>query len=490
LRPMGVMANKNQLLRNLRFLLLAVVIGTVAAAADRPPNFIVIYADDLGYGDLGVYGHPSIRTPNIDRMAAEGVRMTEFYSAAPTCSPARAALLTGRYPLRSGLVRVLVPKEKWGIPASEVTLAEALKERGYSTAIVGKWHLGGRRPFRPLRHGFDYFYGVLHSNDMSLLPVVQWPRVALFQDDTSIESPANVRTLTRRYTEQSVEFIREHKDQPFFLYLAHTMPHIPLRPSKDFKGQSEYGVYGDVVEELDWSTGEVLKALKENGIDENTFVVFTSDNGPYVGGVREDAEVDRSHRRRARGSSGPLRGAKGTTWEGGMRVPLVARWPAQLPAGLVRRGVATQMDLFTTLIEAAGGELPGDRVIDGKNILGMLRGAETSPHEDFYYFFRSRIFAVRSATWKLHLYARHLGPKGQALDAVKLSTPQLYDLAADSGEQHDLASRHPEIVQRLTGMAASFGGSIEPVMKLPPATKSFLSGITTHAPKSPDKVPK
>lgn len=485
---MRVTAKSNRFLRALRLVLLATIAGAVAAA-DRPPNFIVIYADDLGYGDLGVYGHPSIRTPNIDRMAAEGVRMTEFYSAAPTCSPARAALLTGRYPLRSGLVRVLVPKEKWGIPASEVTLAEALKERGYSTAIVGKWHLGGRRPFRPLRHGFDYFYGVLHSNDMSLIPVVQWPRIALFENNTAIESPAKVRTLTRRYTEQSVEFIREHKDRPFFLYLAHTMPHIPLRPSKDFKGQSEYGIYGDVIEELDWSTGEVLKALKENGIDENTFVVFTSDNGPYVGGVREDAEVDPSRRRRTRGSTGPLRGAKGTTWEGGMRVPLVARWPAQIPAGAVRGGLATQMDLFTTFIQAAGGKRPGDRVIDGKNILGMLRDGEASPHEDFYYFFRRRIFAVRAANWKLHLQARNLDPRGQALGAVKLSPPRLYDLAADPGERRDVAMQHPEVVQRLTGMATSFGAGIEPAMKLPPATRSVFFGITTHAPKNSEKVP-
>jgi arylsulfatase A len=479
----------NQLLRKVRLILLAVVACAVAAAADRPPNFIIIYADDLGYGDLGVYGHPSIRTPNIDRMAAEGVRMTEFYSAAPTCTPARVALLTGRYPLRSGLVRVLIPKEKWGIPASEVTLAEALKERGYDTAIIGKWHLGGRKPFRPMRNGFDYFYGLLHSNDMSIVPVVQWPRIALFENDRTIESPAKVRTLTRRYTERSVQFIREHKDRPFFLYLAHTMPHVPLRPSKAFKGQSKDGIYGDVVEELDWSTGEVLKALKENGIDEQTFVVFSSDNGPYVGGVREGAEVDSSHRRRARGSTGPLRGAKGTTWEGGMREPLVARWPSQLPAGVVRSGLATQMDLFTTFIEAAGGQVPSDRVIDGKNIFGMLRDGEASPHKDFYYFFRSQIFAVRSGDWKLHLYARNLGPNGHALDPVKLSPPQLYDLAADVGERHDLAPEHPEIVQRLSGMATSFRAGIEPVMKLPAVTKSVFEGITTRAPKNPDKLP-
>ncbi len=462
----------------------------LARAADRPPNFVIIYADDMGYGDLGVYGHESIRTPNLDGMAADGVRLTEFYSAAPTCTPARVALLTGRYPLRSGLVRVLVPKEKWGIPRSEITLAEALKEVGYTNAIIGKWHLGGRRPYRPLRNGFDYFFGVLHSNDMTFVPVINWPRIALFRNDEPIESPAKVRTLTRRYTEESVKFIRENKEQPFFLYLAHTMPHIPLRPSADFKGQSDYGVYGDVIEEIDWSTGEVLKALKENGIDENTFVVFTSDNGPYLGGVDQNAAVNASRRKKTRGSAGPLRGAKGTTWEGGMREPFIARWPAKIPAGKVRDGIASQMDLFTTFLDAAGVPVPADRVIDGKNILPMLVGSQPSPHEDFYYFFRSRVFAVRSGGWKLHLIARNVDAMGQPSDPVRLRKPQLYDLQKDPGEQHDVAAAHPEIVARLTEKATSFAAGITPVMKLPPASRSIVSGITTHAPKDPDKVPK
>jgi arylsulfatase A-like enzyme len=423
-------------------------------------------------------------------MAAEGVRLTEFYSAAPTCTPARAALLTGRYPLRSGLVRVLVPKEKWGIPRSEITLAEALKEAGYTNAIIGKWHLGGRKPYRPLRNGFDYFFGLLHSNDMTFVPVINWPRIALFRNDEPVESPAKVRTLTRRYTEESVKFIGENKDQPFFLYLAHTMPHAPLRPSKDFKGHSGYGAYGDVVEEIDWSTGEVLKALKENGVDENTFVVFTSDNGPYLGGVDQNAAVDATRRKKTRGSAGPLRGAKGTTWEGGMREPLIARWPAKIPAGKVRDGIASQMDLFTTFLEAAGAPVPSDRVIDGKNILPMLAGDQPSPHEDFYYFFRSRIFAVRSGNWKLHLIVRNVDSMGQPADPLRLKKPQLYDLRKDPGEQNDVAAGHPDIVARLSQQATSFAAGITPVMKLPPASRSVVSGITTHAPKDPERVPK
>jgi arylsulfatase A-like enzyme len=325
---------------------------------------------------------------------------------------------------------------------------------------------------------------------MTFVPVINWPRIALFRNDQPIESPAKVRSLTRRYTEESVKFIGENKDHPFFLYLAHTMPHVPLRPSPGFKGQSDYGVYGDVIEEIDWSTGEVLKALKDNGIDENTFVVFTSDNGPYLGGVDQHAGVDVSHRKKTRGSAGPFRGAKGTTWEGGMREPLIARWPAKIPAGTVRSGLATQMDLFTTILDAAGAPVPSDRVIDGKNILPMFLGDQPSPHQDFYYFFRSRIFAVRSGNWKLHLFVRNVDSMGQATDPVKLKKPLLYDLEEDPGEQDDVAAQHPEIVARLSEKATSFAAGITPVMKLPPATRSFVSGITTHAPKDPEKLPK
>ena len=452
-----------------------------AISQRRGPNFVVILADDLGYGDLRVYGHPTIRTPRIDRMAAEGVRLTEFYSAAPACTPARAALLTGRYPIRSGLVRVLVPKEKWGIPASEITLAEALKEQGYATACIGKWHLGGRRPFRPLRNGFDYFYGLLHSNDMSFLPALKWPRIDLLRNDKVIESPAKVKTLTRRYTEEAIRYIEQHRDQPFFLYLAHTMPHEPVRPSDEFRGKSAYGPYGDVVEEIDWSTGEVLRTLRRLGLDENTLVVFTSDNGPSLVGARNG--------KKSAGSAGTLRGGKATTWEGGMRVPLIARWPGQIPSGAVRGGIATTMDLFTTFLTLAGGQIPSDREIDGKDITPLLKGSAQSPHQALYYYFRRRLFAVREKQWKLHLFKRDLSPKGKPQPPVRCSEPELYDLSSDPSEMEDLASKHPELVARLAEHARAFHAGIEPVMKLPRPTRSFLSGVFTQAPKSPDKVP-
>ena len=449
-------------------------------AQERGPNFIVILTDDLGYGDLGVYGHPTIQTPQIDRMANEGVRLTEFYSAAPACTPARAALLTGRYPIRSGMVRVLVPKEKWGIPASEITLAEALKKQAYATACIGKWHLGGRRPFRPLRNGFDYFYGLLHSNDMSFLPALKWPRIDLLRNDKVIESPAKVKTLTRRYTEEAIRYIEQHRGEPFFLYLAHTMPHEPVRPSDEFRGKSAHGPYGDVVEEIDWSTGEILKTLRRLGLDENTLVVFTSDNGPSLVG----------NGKKSTGSAGVLRGGKATTWEGGMRVPLIARWPGQISAGLVRGGIATTMDLFTTFVTLAGGQIPSDREIDGQDITPLLKDSGRSPHQALYYYFRSQLFAVRQKQWKLHLFKRDLSPKGKPKPPVRCSEPQLYDLSSDPSETEDLATNHPGLVARLAEQAQSFDAGIEPVMKLPRPSRSVLSGVFTQAPKSPDTVPK
>ena len=473
-----------------RLACLAVGFGLVLvpAFAERPPNFVVILADDLGYGDLGVYGHPSIRTPQIDRMAAEGVRLTEYYSAAPSCTPARAALLTGRYPLRSGLVRVLVPKEKWGIPDSEITLAEALQEQGYATAAIGKWHLGGRKPYRPQKHGFDRFFGVLYSNDMVLLPLVKWPRFELMRNDKAIESPAKVKTLTQRYTDEAVRFIGENKDRPFFLYLAHTMPHVPLRPSDGFKGKSDFGIYGDVVEEIDAGTGRILEALKGAGVDDETLVVFTSDNGPWLGGVRSKSRHSDAKRKRTRGSARPLRGAKGTTWEGGMRVPFVARWPGRIPEGGVRGGIVTAMDLYATMIEAAGGNIPTDRVIDGRNILPMLRGEAPSPHNELFYYFRDQVFAVRSGRWKLHRFKREPGPKGRPKAPVRCE--ELYDLFDDPGETRNVAADHPDIVKRLRRRAQSFHAGIEPVMKLPSPSSSVFSGLVTQAPNKPGKAPR
>jgi arylsulfatase A-like enzyme len=418
------------------------------AALDRPPNFILILADDLGYGDLGVYGHPLIRTPNLDRMASQGVRLTNFYAAAPTCTPSRAALLTGRYPIRSGLIRVLHPREKFGLPASEVTLAEALKERGYATACIGKWHLGDLAPYRPNLHGFDYFYGLLYSNDMTMMPP-NLSRLSLYRNEGRVESPVVQETLTQRYTEQALAFIRENKHRPFFLYLPHTMPHVPLHASKQFRGKSGAGLYGDVVEEIDWSVGEVLKAVKNAGLEEQTLVVFTSDNGPAL------------HKGPHGGSPGPLRGGKQTTWEGGVRVPCIARWPGRLPVGVVRHAMATAMDVFPTLVELAGGSVPADRPMDGQSLLAMLEGKEASPQASFYYFGGTDVFAVRFGVWKLHLMKRVLNNKGVS-EPRRCQPPELYNLSEDPSECHDVAAEHPAIVAQLAREAREFLAGIEP----------------------------
>ena len=441
----------------------------LARAAEPPPNFIVIFTDDLGYGDLSVYGHPTIRTPRLDQMAAEGVRLTEFYSAAPTCTPARAALLTGRYPKRSGLVRVLTPWERVGLPASEITLAEALRQQGYATACVGKWHLGGLNRFRPDRHGFDQFFGVLYSNDMTLMPLIKFPRFELFDGHRAVESPARNRTLTQNYTHEAVRFIRNNRSKPFFLYLAHSMPHKPVASSEQFRGKSAHGPYGDAVEELDWSAGQIVDALRETGIDQRTFVVFTSDNGPWAyGAFRKQVKG---------GSAGPLRGWKGTGWEGGMRVPMIAWWPGALPQGTVRGGIASVMDLFTTFIELAGGAIPTDREIDGRNIMAFLKGDAPSPHQTMFYYHRSRLFAVREGDWKLHLFKRTATPGQKLGDAVRCEPLELYNLAEDVSESSDRAAGEADIVARLTRMAAEFDASIQPAMRLPPRTRSLFRGL-------------
>ena len=312
-------------MRTSRFLALTIALGSMTVAgphrAPCAPNFIVIVADDLGFGDLGSYGNTEIRTPALDRLAAEGVRLKEFYTPAPTCSPARAALLTGRHPLRTGVTRVFVPKEVQGLPAEEITLAEHLKDLGYATACIGKWHLGGRKQHRPPSHGFDEFFGVLYSNNMVWLQRFNWPRIELFDGNRSIESPADTSFLTRRYTHRAIEFIHRKRDAPFFLYVAYTMPHIPLAASPEFTGRSRYGPYGDVVEELDASIGHLMAELQRAGLAGDTYVFFTSDNGPWLG--------DESTRG---GATGGLRGFKGTTWEGGLRIPLIAWGPGRLPS--------------------------------------------------------------------------------------------------------------------------------------------------------------
>ena len=450
-----------------------------APATRSAPNFVLIVADDLGYGDLGCYGNTKARTPALDRMAAEGVRLTEFYTPAPTCSPARAALLTGRHPLRTGVTRVFIPKEKWGLPHAEITLAEHLREAGYATACIGKWHLGGRRPFRPQHHGFDSFFGVLYSNNMVWLRRLQFPRLELLDGDSVVESPAGVGLLTRRYTNRAIQFLERFRDSSFFLYLAYTMPHLPLAVSDAFSSRSPHGLYADVLEELDASVGHLLARLSGLGLDESTYVFFTSDNGPWLG---DDSTPG--------GSSGGLRGFKGTTWDGGLRIPFLAWAPGRLPAGEVSGGPATLLDLFPTISALAGAPLPGGRPYDGLDILPLLQGQGATEPRDLFFSNRRNVHAVRSGAWKLHLYERAIGRDGLPRRPRELDLPQLYRLDLDPAETRDTATDHPEVVERLARSVRRFEASLEPTMRLPSYFWSLMQGLFTHAPKDPSRVPR
>ena len=419
------------------------------------PNLIVVFTDDMGYGDLSCYGHPTIRTPNLDRMAAEGVRLTSFYAAAPFCTPSRVALLTGRYPVRTGQYGNLGPNSKGGLSTNEVTMADALKELGYRTMCIGKWHLGHTAGYRPTERGFDHFFGLPYSNDM-IPPWVQTDQpMHLFRDTQPVEQhPVDQDTLTERYVAEATNFIRSSRGQPFFLYLPHSMPHLPVRTSDQFRGRSRAGLYGDVIETIDWGMGEILQTLKEQGLDENTMVVFTSDNGPWLN--LPSRMLQEGNERWHAGSPALLRGHKGNTYEGGMRVPCIARWPGSIPAAQVSADIASTLDLFTTLVETAGGIVPQDRPIDGKNILPFLQGTTPSPVTEFLYCRSNHLEAVREGKWKLRLsrHARGDLPKDEPL------TPELFDLDVDPSEQYNVADRRPGVVERLAARLRAAGAEL------------------------------
>lgn len=403
-------------------------------AAPPPPNFIVIFCDDLGYGDVGCFGSKDIKTPRVDRMAAEGMRFTDFYVPAPLCSPSRAGLLTGCYPRRVGLEKfVLRPDAKTGIHPDEVTIAELLKGRGYATCAIGKWHVGFLPPFRPGAQGFDHYFGIYHNLDhWETKPLEAEGGVPLLRNEDVVLRPATPEILTEKYTDEAVGFIERNKEGPFFIYLAHTMPHLPYDVTPRFKGKSAGGLYGDVVECLDWSTGEILDAVVRLGLGERTIVVFTSDNGPDKGST---------------GSAGPLRGLKHTVFEGGMRVPCVMWGPGRIPAGKECGEVASTIDLLPTFAAMAGGNPPEDRAIDGRDIRALIFGepGARSPHGGFFFHDGNGVLrAVRSGRWKLHV-----SPE-----------PALYDLGAEMGEQTDVASARPDVVSRLRGMFDAFEAEI------------------------------
>ncbi|MFN0018004.1 MAG: sulfatase [Pirellulaceae bacterium] len=421
-------------------------------AAEHPPNFVLIYCDDLGYADIDSFGSHDWETPNLNRMAKEGMRLTDFHSAAAVCSASRAALMTGCYPQRVGILGALGPKAKTGIHEREVLLPEILKEKGYATAIFGKWHLGDAPQFLPPRNGFDQYFGLPYSNDM-------WPKhptnktfppLPLIEGEKNIATMPDQTQLTTWYTERAVKFIAENKAKPFFLYVPHSMPHVPLHVSEKFKGKSKQGLYGDVIMEIDWSVGQILAALKEHGLDENTLVLFSSDNGPWL-----------SYGNHA-GSAKPLREGKGTTWEGGHRVSCVARWPRKIPAGSVCSELASTMDVLPTFAKLAGSSAPQDRIIDGHDIWPLLSGEKEvkSPTDRFYYYWNYGLDGVRAGKWKLvfpHSFPSLTGPAGKdgQPGGITQATTELalFDLESDVGETKNVAAKQPDIVARLQKLA-------------------------------------
>lgn len=416
---------------------------------DELPNILLISADDLGYGDVGCFGSQAIRTPHLDQMAAEGVRMTHFYATGPLCSPSRAGLLTGRYPIRTHVTMPLYPAGSpmdiifnvggvyryglRGIPEDEVLLPEILQRRGYRTGMLGKWHLGDRSPHLPNENGFDFFYGAYYSND-------ETPYAIYRNEKVEMDAPADQNVLTRNFTREGIRFIQENRDRPTFLYYAQPFPHIPLHASDAFRGRSRAGLYGDTVEEVDWSIGELLKTLKGHGLDDNTLVVFSSDNGPWW-----------------QGSAGLTRGRKNLAFEGGFRVPFIARWPGVIPAETIVDEMSMNFDLFATCLAVAGVPLPKDRVIDGKDILPVLKGESRSPHDALYYYKGKRLLGVRCGNWKY--LRRHMTDNGGY--ASLSQGPFLFNLELDPDESYSLIESEPEIAAKLVEMMEAWEAEMQ-----------------------------
>ncbi len=444
----------------------------VKTTGSDKPNVIIIFADDMGYGDMSNAGHPTIKTPNLDQMAAEGQKWTNFYSAASICTPSRAGLLTGRLPIRSGMASsqkwVLFEDSPGGLPQEELTIAEALKEQGYQTAMVGKWHLGHLSHHLPTNHGFDSWFGIPYSNDMDRNEELvtqanngkeikwyegtHWSQtnsehwnVPLMEGEAIIERAPDQSQLTKKYTKRAMKFIKENKEKPFFLYLAHNMPHVPLFASPQFKGKSTAGIYGDVIEEIDWSVGEILKTLKEQGIAENTLVIFTSDNGPW--------KLFKTHG----GSSGMLTGQKGNTYEGGMREPTVMWWPGKIKPAIVHE-IGSTLDLLPTIVNLAGGDVPNN--LDGYDLAPIFNKGQGSQRNEIIYYRGTEIYAIRMGAYKAHFFSKH----GFFGEKIVHATPLLFDLNVDPGEHYNISVDHPEIIEQILAFKTTHEKTIVPVV--------------------------
>jgi arylsulfatase len=438
------------------FFLLACKEKPSSQPVSRPPNIILIFTDDQGYQDVGVFGAVDIATPNLDQMAADGIKLTSFYSAQAVCSASRAGILTGCYPNRIGIHNALMPNSKIGLNPSEITIAEMLKDKGYNTGIFGKWHLGDHEAFLPNKHGFDEWFGIPYSNDMWPLhpqqgPVFDFDDLPLYVNESIIDTLTDQSQLTTQITERSVDFINRNKDNPFFLYVPHPQPHVPLFVSDNFKGKSKRGLYGDVIMEIDWSVGQIIETLKYNGLEENTIVIFTSDNGPWL-----------SYGNHA-GSPYPLREGKGTAWEGGQREPFIMKYPAELKGGTVLDMPIMAIDILPTVAEITEAELPL-KTIDGKSVWKVLTGeSNESPQEAYFFYYRvNELFGVRYGKWKLYFPHRYRTMNGQELGKdglpgnykmIDLEEIELYNLENDISETKNVAEEHPEVIEKIKLLA-------------------------------------